>query len=278
MDGSPPTASPPLVSVCIPHYQVGDLMRVCLRSLRRASTGLDLEILVVDNGSRDASLDWLRSLPWIRLIERPEESPARWPDNVFTAWDLGARLARGRYFLTMHSDVFVLGEGWLAPFLREFSRAPRVAASGAWKLELEHPLYRWQKETLGAVTGLVKRCLGRQGRSDPHHGQYPRDYCALYRRDVLLQHNLTFCNQPGEITGGQAIARQLWAHGYQTAVFPVAEMARSVAHVTHASAALAGGAKLNHARSQRKAEARARTWLSSPWVEELRQAEHLDAA
>jgi len=278
MDGTPPHSPEPLVSVCIPHYQVGDLMRVCLRSLRRASTGIPLEILVIDNGSRDASLDWLRSLSWIRLVERPEESPARWPGNVFTAWDLGARLARGRYFVTMHSDVFVLAEGWLAPFLREFSRNPRVAAAGAWKLELEHPFYRWQKETLGTAARLVKGWLGRPGRSDPHRGQYPRDYCAMYRREVLLQHHLTFLNEAGAITGGQAIARQLWEAGYETAVFPVAEMARSIAHVTHASAALAGGAKLQHARSQRQAEARAKAWLDSPWVHELRQAQQLDAA
>ncbi|MCY2967376.1 MAG: glycosyltransferase, partial [Planctomycetota bacterium] len=107
MEGNASTRSEPLVTVCIPHWQVGEMMRVCLRSLRKHSAGLNLEIVVVDNGSRDDSLDWLRSLSWIRLIERPEETPANWPMNVFTAWDRGLREARGRYFLTMHSDVFI---------------------------------------------------------------------------------------------------------------------------------------------------------------------------
>lgn len=283
MDGSfrqeaTPHPPAPLVSICIPHWQVGDMMRVCLRSIRQNSQGIDTEIIVVDNGSQDASLDWLRSLPWIKLIERPEEHPGNWPMNVFTAWDHGARIATGRYFLTMHSDVFVRTEGWLAPFLREFARDPQVAASGAWKLELENPFYLWQKHFVGGALASIKKLFGKAGRSDEHSGMYPRDYCALYRTDVLRQHQLTFCPMPGEITGGHAIARQLWEHGYQTAVFPVWEMAQGVVHVTHASAAVAAGTKLKHKRSQRRAEARARSLLASNWVQELRLAEHLDAA
>ncbi|HBH52045.1 MAG TPA: glycosyl transferase [Planctomycetaceae bacterium] len=268
----------PLVSVCIPHWQVGDMMRVCLRSLRQHSAGVELEILVVDNGSRDDSLDWLRSLPWIRLIERPGETPANWPMNVFTAWDAGAREARGRYFVTMHSDVFIKRDGWLAPFLRELARDHRAAATGAWKLELENPLYLWQKQVFGEAVSGFKRLIGRPGRSDEHKGRYPRDYCAMYTRDVLLQHNLTFCPEPGEITGGHAIARQLWAAGYATPVFPVWEMAEHLVHVTHATAAVATGSALKHSRAQQKAEARARQMLNSDWVQALRQATELDAA
>jgi len=278
MDGPLATNSAPLVSICIPHWQVQSLMEVCLRSIRRHTRGLAVELLVVDNGSRDASLDWLRSLSWIRLLERPEETPDNWPNNVFTAWDLGARAAQGRFYLTMHSDVLVTRDGWLAPFLREMERDSQVAAAGAWKLELEHPLYRWQKDVLGGTWSALKSLLGRRGRSDRHAGRYPRDYCALYRRDVVVENDLTFCPEPGEITGGHAIARQLWAHGYKTALFPVGEMARSVVHVAHATAAISTGPRLKHARSQRRAERRARNLLASPWVEELRRSDHLDAA
>ena len=60
----------------------------------QASAKYDLEVIVVDNGSRDESLAYLRRLPWIRLIERPEERPTNWPLNVFTAWDRGLRWRR----------------------------------------------------------------------------------------------------------------------------------------------------------------------------------------
>src|SRR5437899_5852088 len=105
----------PRITLCIPHWQVRDMMSICLRSIRRHSRNYDLEVIVVDNGSRDDSLDYLRSLSCIRLIERPHERVSNWPANVFTAWDLCARAARGRLFVTMHSDVFIKQDGCLDP-------------------------------------------------------------------------------------------------------------------------------------------------------------------
>ena len=99
--------SRPKITVCIPHWQVYSYITVCLRSIRKHSQKYDLEVIVVDNGSRDESLDYLRSLDWIRLIERPEEVHTNWPLNVFTAWDRGLQEATGDYYLGMHSDVFV---------------------------------------------------------------------------------------------------------------------------------------------------------------------------
>ena len=82
------------ISICIPHWQVGDFMAVCLRSIRHYSRHYDIEMIVVDNGSKDESLDWLRSLSWIRLFERPEFRIAVWVhpgDHRGSAGPLGAQ-------------------------------------------------------------------------------------------------------------------------------------------------------------------------------------------
>lgn len=268
----------PLVSVCIPHWQVRDMMSICLRSVRRHSSKYALEVIVVDNGSRDDSLEWLRSLSWIRLIERPEETVSNWPMNVFTAWDVAAREARGEFFLTMHTDVFVKRDDWLDPLLREMAVSPRVAASGAWKLTLEHPLYAWQKRVVGSALAGVKRLIGRRARSSWREGHYPRDYCALYRRELIVQHGLTFCPRADELTGGYTIARQLWDLGYETPTIPLWEMARNIVHVTHGTAAVSSAKPLHHRAAQRKAEKRAESLLHERWVEELRNDRLLDAA
>ena len=131
-----PFSSKPRITVCIPHWQVRDMMSICLRSIRKHSAKYDLEVIVVDNGSRDESLDYLRSLPWIRLIERPEENVSNWPANVFTAWDVGLRACTGEYFVTMHSDVFVREEEWLDPFLAEIVDKPQVAGVGVFRVEI----------------------------------------------------------------------------------------------------------------------------------------------
>jgi hypothetical protein len=268
----------PRISICIPQWQVRDMLSICLRSIRKHSRHYDLEVIVVDNGSGDDSLDYLRSLSWIRLIERPEESVSNWPANVFTAWDLGARAARGEFFVTMHTDVFVKQDGWLDPFLREITAAPRVAASGAWKLALESPLYAVQKRIVGTCLAQLKRLFGRRARSSFRVGHYPRDYCAMYRTAVLVGENLTFCPGDDLITGGYSIARQLWNRGYETRMIPVWEVARRIVHVAHGTAAVSGEKPLHHRSAQRRAQDRARSLLSEAWVEELRRETILDAA
>jgi hypothetical protein len=235
-------------------------------------------VIVIDNGSRDDSLDYLRGLSWIRLIERPQETVSNWPANVFTAWDLGARAARGEFFVTMHSDVFVKHDDWLDPFLREIAVSPQVAAAGAWKLALESPLYALQKRVVGSMLAGIKRLIGRQARSSLREGHYPRDYCALYRTAVLVEQDLTFCPSDISITGGYSIAQQLWTLGYQTRMIPVWEMARNIVHVAHGTAAVSGEKPLHHRSAQLKAEQRARALLTEGWVEQLRRDSHLDAA
>lgn len=272
-------AANPLVSICIPHWQVRDMMAVCLRAIRRHSREYNYEVLVVDNGSKDESLDWLRSLGWIRLIERPEESQSNWPANVFTAWDLGLKRANGRYFLTMHSDVFVRSDRWLDPMLALMEQSAHIAATGAWKQCVENPLYAWQKRLLGGTLAACKRLLGRHARGSFRQGHYPRDYCALYRREVLLRHQLTFCPADELITGGYSIALQLWKLGYQTPTIPLWLISRNMVHLAHGTAALsATGKPLRHTAGQRKAQKRAAAICNEPWVRALRDAAELDAA
>src|SRR5687768_671659 len=62
--------SGPLVSIVMPHWQVKPFVTLCLRSIRKYTRDVPYEVIVVDNGSKDESLDYLRGLPWIRLIER----------------------------------------------------------------------------------------------------------------------------------------------------------------------------------------------------------------
>jgi len=266
----------PQITVCIPHWQVLQYIQPCLRSIRKHSAGYDLEVIVVDNGSRDESLQYLRGLDWIRLIERPEEVHTNWPANVFSAWDRGLREARGKYYVTMHSDVFIKRDGWLDPFLREIERAPSIAASGAWKLEIVHPLYAWQKRVVGYVGNALKGLVGRKKQVAWQEGHYPRDYCAMYRSEVVRKHGLTFGSINGYTGGGYSIARQLWDAGYQMGMFPVREMDRFVYHVAHGTAAIKPEKRLRHQRKQRQTEHKVASLFDQPWIKELQSDATLD--
>jgi len=80
----------PLVTICMPHWQVQELITICLRAIRKFTLKIPIEVIVVDNGSEDESLDYLRGLKWIRLIERRKQDlPAFWVDGFVSALDIG---------------------------------------------------------------------------------------------------------------------------------------------------------------------------------------------
>ncbi|MCA9039389.1 MAG: glycosyltransferase family 2 protein [Planctomycetaceae bacterium] len=267
--------SSPRVTICIPHWQVKDYMRLCLRSIRKHSENYDVEVIIVDNGSKDESLDYLRGLDWIRLIERPEEVHTNWPENVFTAWNLGLREATGEYYITMHSDVFIKRDDWLDPFLREMQKSEQIAASGAWKLVLENPIYAWQKQVIGYASGRLKQLVGLKKEIKWKQGHYPRDYCAMYRRDVLLEGEMTFLPIYGQ-GGGYSIAKQIWDAGYEMGMFGVREMDRILYHVAHGTAAVAPEKKLNHSRAQKKVERKVEDLFQEKWIHALAADDSLD--
>ncbi|MEE9153924.1 MAG: glycosyltransferase family 2 protein [candidate division NC10 bacterium] len=264
----------PRITICIPHWQVKALMTLCLRSIRKHSHQYNLEVIVIDNGSCDDSLDYLRLLKWIRLVERPGEVHTNWPQNTLSAWDRGLQDATGEYFITMHSDVFVRRDDWLNPFLQEMNHDPSVAGVGTWKLNLETPLYAFQKKILGHATATIKSLFGRKKTIAPKEGHYPRDYCAMYRRNVILKHNFTFHSVHGG--GGYGIAKQLWDAGYSTRMVPVHELAAKIVHVAHGTAAVVPEKPLRHKRTQRKAERKVAKLFSENWIEALRDDASLD--
>jgi hypothetical protein len=98
------------VTILIPHFQTLNSIRLCLRSLRKY-TRSPVVVRVLDNGSRDASLDYLRSLKWIELVtsDRPNDL---WHAH-YQAINAALAQVATPYFLLMHSDTFVHHPGWL---------------------------------------------------------------------------------------------------------------------------------------------------------------------
>lgn len=257
-------------------------MQVCLRSIRKHTQDVPIEVIVVDNGSRDDSLDYLRSLRWIRLIETDNRT---WPYNVFQAWDLGVRAAQGEYVLTMHSDVFIRRDGWLRPYLERIQEAPEVAAVGGWKLtepSLTRALYEWQKHVFGTALSALKSLFGRKRVIRWRRLRFPRDYAGLYRRSVLLEHDLSFLPRPvgapipqGE-GGGYAISQRLWDLGFSTRMIPLRTMAANMVHIAHGTSAFVAARRRSRAGAQRDVEETAASLFREPWVQALCVATELD--
>ncbi len=105
------------VSVIIPLRDHVELLRPCLKSLRRGYP--DLEIVLVDNGSREPRT--LRVLD--RLRQRRGIKVLTWPGgfNFSTLCNAGARQACGDYLLFLNNDTEALSPNWCRHMLQLFS-------------------------------------------------------------------------------------------------------------------------------------------------------------
>lgn len=113
----------PDVSVIVIAYDVLDELRACLPNVREKSAPLDVEIILVDNGSTDGTAEAIaREMPWVEIIALPtnEGLPAR---------NHGLRRARGRYRMFIDSDA-LLTDGALQTMIDRLERLPRVGLVG----------------------------------------------------------------------------------------------------------------------------------------------------
>ncbi len=230
----------PLVTILIPNYKTLELAKLCLRSLRRFTDPDKAKIVVIDNDSADASLDYLRSLPWITLIER--KNVAYQPPAIMhaSALDAGLELADTPYVLSIHTDTIVTSADWLQFLLKQITADENIAAVGSWKLEHKPLIKRFGKKLEKwfqtafwfPLTGRGNGAIAGRG---PNH-YYLRSHCALYRTKLLRKFECTFSE--GNETAGKALHRKLLNNGYRMLFIPTDELSKIMKHFNHATMVL----------------------------------------
>lgn len=105
----PQPARMPMVSVVICAYNAERTMRPCLESLRRLDYP-NFEVVIVDDGSRDATADISMDFPEFRLIRQPNK-------GLSVARNVGMHAARGEIIAYTDSDC-VVDPHWLTLMVR----------------------------------------------------------------------------------------------------------------------------------------------------------------
>jgi hypothetical protein len=91
------------ISVIVVNRNTRDILRECLASVLAETAGIAFEVIVLDNGSTDRSVEMVREdFPQVLLIANMENR------GFAAANNQGMRLARGRYVLLLNSDTVVL--------------------------------------------------------------------------------------------------------------------------------------------------------------------------
>ena len=116
------------VSVIIPVWNLWNMTEACLRSLAAHSAGENMQVVVVDNQSTDATVTELSPLG--EALFGASFKAVRMPENVGFArgCNTGAQAADGELLFFLNNDT-TLTPRWLPP-LREAMADPKVGAVG----------------------------------------------------------------------------------------------------------------------------------------------------
>ena len=213
------------VTIIIPNYKTPELTCFCLRMLRLNTDPDRVRVIVVDNDSRDESLEYLRRVEWIELVERHDISGETGPEMHARALDLAMERVGTPYVMVMHTDTILCDPGWLDFLLERLNAAPGAAGIGSWKLEIVPLWKRFGKQ----VESLIRRLAGRRERREV---RYLRSHCALYRSDAVRAVGGGFFD--GD-TAGASLHRRLTESGRRMIFLEAPELMRCIRHLNHAT-------------------------------------------
>ena len=143
----------PLASVVLLTFNGKPYLREVLEAVGSQETTFHYEVLVIDSGSRDGTLEIVRSYP-VDLHEIPNSE-----FNHGETRNLGARLARGRFVAYLTQDATPADEHWLQYLIDAFELGPRVGAVYGSHLPRPNcdPITRRDMEEFFRMMGPVER-------------------------------------------------------------------------------------------------------------------------
>lgn len=172
----------PLVSVIIVNYNKKNYLDKCLSSLS-TQTYRPLEVILVDNGSADGSVDFTReNFPRTRILRMRENVGFAKANNA------GIAAAKGRLIATLNNDTEVM-PGWTSEMVRGIASDDRIGMCASKMLFMDTPGII---NSTGVMVSRSGACWDR-GMSEPDVGQYeseeevfgPCAGAAMYRREML---------------------------------------------------------------------------------------------
>ncbi|MDO8602533.1 MAG: glycosyltransferase family 2 protein [Candidatus Omnitrophota bacterium] len=171
-----------MISVIIVNYNRKDLLRQCLDSLRSQSFK-DIEIIVVDNASKDGSLDMLKDVyPEVKLIQNT--------DNLLfcRAQNQGVEASTGDFILCLNNDV-ILDRDYLKEMVFSAGLEDRIGMISGKILRTGGKVI----DSTGLFLGRNRKAVER-GYGEIDNGRYDKPEfvfgvsgsCAFLRKGMLL--------------------------------------------------------------------------------------------
>ena len=164
-------ASPPVcVSVIVPTYNRVDRIGYCLHALRRQDCRSPFEIIVVDDGSTDDTVQFVSQFSGIQVISQENAGPA-------AARNRGVQAASGEIVLFTDDDCEPFSN-WLTEMLKAFSDSEVAGAKGVYRSRQPELIARFVQLE---YEDRYRRMAGRSSID------FIDTYSAAFRRDKFIE-------------------------------------------------------------------------------------------
>jgi len=115
----------PLVSIVVVNWNGKHFLNKCLTSIANNTDYSDYEIIVVDNGSIDGSIELVKKkFSDVRLIENHKNLGFSKGNNI------GVRNSKGVYILILNNDTEVIDKNWLNNAINLFETDEKIGVIG----------------------------------------------------------------------------------------------------------------------------------------------------
>ena len=241
------------LSIVLVNYKSLKMTSICLDFLRKAVDVSEVPVWVVDNGSKDDSSVYLKSIDWIRFIERTPPSQEAGFMAHGRALDLVLEQVNTKYLLLLHTDTFIFNPSIIAIMLGKIEANDRVAAVGCLE-----PVFRGRFHTaLRYVTRgakyyfrRLKISLGMSSRRPKlHYEVYLKSYCCLWNVHLAKKHGMSF--SMADRIPSYEMQDQLSSLGYTFVKVPARTMFSYLDHIDKGTASAKDGVRINDRRVER---------------------------
>jgi GT2 family glycosyltransferase len=166
------------ISIIIVNWNTKELLLECVSSIKQDANNYKVEIIVVDNASKDGSPQALKDLhPDLKLIQNKENLGFAKANNI------GIKLSSGKYICIVNSDV-ELRKDCLATMYNYMNKHPQIAVLGP---KVYYPDMSSQVSCTNFPTIWNNFCeaSGLQ-RIFPHSKIFSGEYMNYYHHNAIL--------------------------------------------------------------------------------------------
>jgi GT2 family glycosyltransferase len=167
------------VSIVIINWNTKDLLCNCIRSVSKSVGNVSFEIIIVDNGSRDGSVEAVKSeFAGVKIISNERNK------GYAVAVNQGIQVSQGKYILVLNSDIVLYG-GAIERTFNYAQQHPRAAVIGC-RVMMDAETVQMTCFRFPDLTNFVLRATG-LSRLFPNSRFFGRESMRWWKRDTEMK-------------------------------------------------------------------------------------------